>query len=121
MTAGNGPFRDQQGNPLSQEALLEQMSEAILANVLACEAAGIPRTEIQMVVGPDGGTVVGDGMVFQTPVSARLSEANGRLLFAAFEQLLAAYDNSQLAEERLTRIRTAHNVERKAQAIERAR
>lgn len=121
MTTDGGHSGDEGGRPLPQEDLFDRLSEAILANVIACEASGILREKTKMVVGPDGGTVIGDGMVFQTPVTARLSEERGRLLFAAFEKLLAEYDANGLSAARLAGIRASHNVDHKVQAIRNAR
>jgi len=101
--------------------LFDSLSEAILANVIACEVAGIPRAQIKMIVGPDGGTVIGEGMVFQTPVTTRLTEEHGRLLFQTFGKLHAEYEGNRLSAARLAQIRARHNVDHKLQAIRNAR
>ena len=117
MTSNRDDFGDQSGRPLSQEELFESMSEAILANVIACEISGIPRDQIKMVVGRDGGTVIGDGMMFQTPVTSRLTEEHGRLLFEVFGRLYAEYEAARLPASRLAEIRAHHNVDHKLQVI----
>ena len=114
-------FGDQQGNPLTQDELFERLSESILANVIACELAGIPRGNIKMVVGQDGGTVMGDGMVFQTPVTQRLTDEHGRQLFNAFARINADYEAGRIPEEKLEEIRERNNVANKIQAIRDAR
>jgi hypothetical protein len=92
MTGQSGQFEDQRGNPLTETQLFASLSEAILANVIACESSGIPREHIKMIVGRDGGTIIGDGMVFQTPVTQPLTEEQGRRLFEAFARLYAEYE-----------------------------
>jgi hypothetical protein len=74
-----------------------------------------------MVVGPNGGLVMGAGMVFDTPVTARMSDENGRRLFDRVGQLLAQYEQGAIPEDRLKEIRARHNVDHKLQAIRRAR
>ncbi len=121
MAEHSEAFGDQAGNPILAEQFFESMSEAILANVIACESAGILPDNIKMIVGRDGGTVVGDGMVFETPVTVRLSEENGRRLFGAFARLYGAYAAKRIPPARLEQIRAAHNVAHKQQAIRNAR
>jgi len=120
-SSGGGRFGDQQGNPVTLDELFESLGEAILANVIACEMAGIDRGNIRMVVGQDGGTVIGDGMVFQTPVTQRLSDEHGRQLFSTFARINGDYEAGRIPEEKLEEIRERHNVAHKIQAIRDAR
>jgi hypothetical protein len=113
-------FEDQQGNPLALDEFFASMSEAILANVIACETAGIARSDVKMMVGKGGGMVAGAGMLFETPVTAKLSEEHGRQLFQTFGRLLAEYEAGRLSAEQLAAIQERHNVAHKVDAIRQA-
>jgi hypothetical protein len=112
-----GAFSDQAGNPLQLAEFMQLMAESILANLLVLEAAGVPRNETKMMVGPGGGTVVGDGLMFETPVSTRLSDEHGALLFQTFAQLLASYESGQIEQSRLAEIRKRNKVDHKLETI----
>src|SRR5882724_6236804 len=110
-------YRDQQGTQINKEELFLLMSESILANLIAFDEAGIPRKEVQMIVGPDGGTLIGGGAMFQTPVTKRLSDEEGRQLFDKYAEILKQYDAGLLSAERIRNIRNRNNVSKKIDAI----
>ncbi len=110
-------FSDQRGKPLSETAFFQQLSEAILANVIALYEGGVSPDDVRLVVGADGGTVVGGGAVFQTPVAQRLTEDHAQRLYRAVGDLLTAYDAGRVPAAMLAEIRARHNVERKVEAV----
>jgi len=63
-------YTDQAGNPVSREQMFRMVSESMLANVIAFEEAGVSLKELKQAVGRDGGTIIGRGVVFQTPCAA---------------------------------------------------
>ena len=99
------------------EEIVQGLSEAILANVLAMHQAGIRTSELKMVVGPDGGTVPGGGVMLQTPGTRRLPDPLARKLLERFRQLLDDLDAGLIPAERLARIGEGHNVPKKVLMI----
>jgi hypothetical protein len=79
---------DQRGNPVTFDQFIDQISESILANLIAFDRAGISRNDIDQIIGRDGGTLIGGGAMFQTPVNAPLTEAQGRQLFEGIRSSL---------------------------------
>jgi hypothetical protein len=110
-------FSDQRGNPINKEELFNLLSESILANLMAFDEAGISRKEVKMIVGPDGGTIIGGGAMFQTPVTKKLSDEDGRQLFDKYAGLLKQYDAGLLSAERISNIRSRNNVDKKVSVI----
>ena len=110
-------YTDQSGNPVTFDELVTQVSESVLANVIALELAGVPRDEIKMVVGRDGGTVIGAGAMFQTPLVTPLSTEQGKVLYDEFAQLFTDYRQGSLDAEQLAQIRGRNNVDNKIDAI----
>lgn len=108
---------DQRGNPVSFNELVTQISESVLANVIALELAGVPRDEIKMVVGHDGGTVIGAGAMFQTPLVTPLSQEQGKVLRNEFSTLFLQYRRGALGADRLAQIRNRNNVDNKIDII----
>jgi hypothetical protein len=97
--------------------MFRMISESMLANVIAFEEAGVPRQELNQVVGRDGGTITGRGVMFQTPIAQRLSEEDGELLFGAYSKLAADYNAGHLHAERIDRIKGQNNVHTKTGVI----
>lgn len=110
-------YADQRGNPVSRDEFFTMLCESILANVIAFDEAGVPRRELKQIVGPDGGTIIGRGMIFQTPVEERLSDEDGRLLFETYRELVSNYDAGRLGSDRVDGIKERNNVPRKANVI----
>ncbi len=54
--------------------MLTMVSESMLANVIAFEKAGVPLRELKQAVERDGGTIIGRGVMFQTPIEQHLSD-----------------------------------------------
>jgi hypothetical protein len=113
-------FKDRQGNPISKEELFAQLSEAILANVMVFDVVNISRKEITMIVGTDGGTIIGGGAMFQTPVTKKLSEEDGRALFDTYAALLKQYDAGLLTTDKIKEIRERNNFEHKITSIQKS-
>ena len=110
-------YKDQHGNPISKEELFAQLSESILANLMVFDVAGISRKDVTMIVGVDGGTIIGGGAMFQTPVTKKLSEEDGKILFDRYADLLKQYDAGLLPANRITDIRKRSNFEHKLKSI----
>ncbi len=110
-------YTDQQGNPVSRDEFFTMLCESILANVIAFDEAGVPRGELRQIVGPDGGTIIGRGMIFQTPVQERLSDEDGRLLFETYREVVGDYDAGRLDSDRVDRIKERNDVPQKANVI----
>jgi hypothetical protein len=59
--------------------MFRMISESMLANVIAFEEAGVPLHELKQALGRDGGIIIGQGVVFQTPIErASLRRTVGR-------------------------------------------
>ena len=110
-------WKDQGGNPITFEQLVDQVSESILANLIALDRAGVKRGEVQQIIGKDGGTLVAKAGMFQTPLVPPLSQEQGRALFEAYRDLLGAYDRGEIAEAVVADLVQRNNVERKTQMI----
>ena len=110
-------YTDQRGNPITFDDLVVQVTEAVLANVIVLEEAGVPQGDIKMVVGRDGGTVVGGGAIFQTPLERPLSQEQGKALFDAFSALYSRYRQGHVDAGQLDRIRERHNVGSKVETV----
>ena len=110
-------FHDQQGKSIDKDELFTLMSESILANLIALDEAGIKRKDVTTVVGQDGGTVIGGGAMFQTPVTKRLSDEDGHELFNKYAELQKQYDAGLLPKERVKDLRIRNNVSKKVEAI----
>jgi len=78
---------DQQGNVIPWSVFLDRLAEAILANVIALEQAGVPQDEVRIMVGQDGVTVKAGKAVLQTPIESRLTDEEGRELVDVFARL----------------------------------
>ena len=89
----------------------------MLANVIAFEEAGVPWQDLKQIVGRDGGTIIGRGVVFQRPIAQRLSEEDGELLFRVYSELAADYNAGRLDAERIDRVKQQNNVRAKAGMI----
>ncbi len=113
-------MRDQQGNPITSTELYMMLAESILANLIAFDEAGVPRKEVNQIVGPDGGTLVGRGVMLQTPVTKKLSTEGGKQLFDTYRSLLFEYDEGKIPAERLRMIREKHRVAHKVEALRKA-
>ncbi len=74
--------------------------ESMLANVIAFEGAGVPLKELKQAVGRDGGTIVGRGVVFRTPIQERLSDVDVRRLIERYSALVGDYSKGQLNASR---------------------
>ena len=110
-------WTDQKGNSITFEQMIDQVSESILANLIAFDRAGITRNTIDQIIGRDGGTLIGGGAMFQTPVSSKLSEEQGKQLFEAYRKLLEAYDRGEIAESVIADITTRNNTAKKVEII----
>jgi hypothetical protein len=110
-------YTDQRGNPVSRDEFFTMLCESILANVIAFDEAGVPRRVLKQIVGPDGGTIIGREMIFQTPVERRLSDEDGRLLFEAYRELVENYDAGRLDSNRVNHLKDQNNVPVKVAAI----
>lgn len=106
-----------EGGQGNRGELMRLISEAILANVLAFDEAGVLREDMKIIVGVDGGTVMGKGLLFQTPVTHTLSEVEGRLLFETFGALLENYDEGRLGQDRIVALRGANRTTAKIESI----
>jgi hypothetical protein len=113
-------FTDQQGRPLTKEQFIDQLAAAIVANVIAFAEAGAPRDAVKIIIGADGGTVMSEEAIFQTPTVRRLEQPIVRDLHAAVGRLIADYEAGRLPRVRLTELRRRHNVEHKVQALREA-
>lgn len=112
-----GDYKDQHKNVISKDELFTQLSEAILANLMVFDAAGISRKEVTTIVGADGGTIIGGEATFQTPVTRTLSKEDGKRLFETYADLLRRYDEGLLSADKIKNIRERHNFDRKVAAM----
>jgi hypothetical protein len=112
-------YTDQAGNPVNREHMFRLVCESMLANVIAFEEAGVPRQELKQAVGRDGGTIIGRGIVFQTPIERRLSEEDGEFLVQTYSKLIGDYNAGWLSSERIDRIKEHNNVRAKVGMIRR--
>lgn len=110
-------YTDQQGVAVPWEAFLGQLSESILANLIAFHRAGIKRDDIKIIVGRDGGTVIGGGAMFQTPVERKLSEEDGKELFAHFRFILMKWEKGEIPDDRIEQICAKNRVDHKVTVI----
>jgi hypothetical protein len=110
-------YTDQAGNPVSKEHMFRMFSESMLANVLPFEAAGVPLRELKQAVGRDGGTIIGRGVVFQTPIQNRLSEDDAKQLIERYSTLVADYSKGQLDRQLINNVKLRNNVSTKINMI----
>ncbi len=108
-----GGYTDQAGNPVSREHMFRLVSESMLANVIAFEEAGVPLKELKQAVGRGGGTIVGRGVVFQTPIQGRLSEDDARQLIERYSKLVGDYSKGQLDRDLINNAKLRNNVSSK--------
>lgn len=94
-------------------------SESMLANVIAFEKAGVPLKELKQAVGRDGGTIVGRGVVFQTPIQQRLSEDDARQLIERYSKLVGQYSKGQLDRDLINNVKLRNGVSSKVGMIKR--
>ncbi len=113
--------KDQRGNPITLDKLIEEVCEAVLTNIMALEAEGVSRERMKIIVGEDGGTVLVGEFLFQTPIEKKLSKADGLRLFDAFKGLLKKYDEGSLDEGCIKEIREKHNFPHKREVIRKQR
>jgi hypothetical protein len=98
-------YTDQAGNPVSKDQMFRMVCDSILANVLAFEEAGVPQLELKQAVGRDGGTVIGRGVVLQTPIERHLAEEDDKLLFRTYTKLIGDYNVARLDPRGVKQIR----------------
>lgn len=110
-------WKDQSGRPVTFDQLVDGVAEAILANLIAFDRAGVRRGEVQQIVGRDGGTHVGRGAMLQTPIVPPLTQEEGHTLFVAYRDLLNAYDRGEIAESVVADLVDRNSVEKKAQML----
>ena len=92
-------------------------SESMLANVIAFEEAGVPLKELKQAVGRDGGTIIGRGVVFQTPIQERLSEDDAIRLIERYSKLVGEYSKGQLDRDLVNNVKLRNNVSSKTGMI----
>jgi hypothetical protein len=97
--------------------MFRMVSESMLANVIAFEEAGVPLKELKQAVGRGGGTVIGRGVVFQTPIANRLTEDDTRELIERYSKLVGDYSKGQLDRDLIHDIRFRNNVSTKVGII----
>jgi len=110
-------YTDQVGNPVSRDHMFRMVSESMLANVIAFEEAGIPLKELQQAVGRDGGTIIGRGVIFQTPIADRLTEDDARELIERYSKLVGDYSKGQLDRDLIHDVRLQNDVSSKIGVI----
>ncbi len=108
-----GGYTDQAGNPVSREHMFRLFSESMLANVIAFEEAGVPLKELKQAVGSDGGTIVGRGVVFRTPIQERLTEDDAKRLIERYSTLVGEYSKGQLNRDLINNLKLRNNVSSK--------
>lgn len=111
------PWFDQKGNLVTFDQFVDMLAEAILANLIAFDRAGIRRGEVQQIIGPDGGTLIGGGALLQTPVENRMTDEEGHALLESYKKLLGAYDRGEIAESILAEIANRNKTENKAEML----
>ena len=92
-------------------------SESLLANVIAFEGAGVPLKELKQAVGRDGGTIIGRGVVFRTPIEDRLSEDDAKQLVERYSNLVGDYSKGQLDRDLINNVKLRNNVSSKISMI----
>ena len=112
-------YTDQAGNPVSREDMFRLFSESMLANVVAFGEAGVPLNELKQAVGRDGGTIIGRGVVFQTPVAERVSEDDTGKLIERYSRLMGEYSKGQLDRDYINSIKRRNEVSSKVVLIRR--
>jgi hypothetical protein len=60
-------------------------------------------------------------MLFETPLTEKLTEDDGKALFDRFQALLGAYERGELPPSRVANIRARHRVDHKVRTIRNAR
>ena len=110
-------YTDQSGNPVSREQMFKMVSENMLANVIAFEAAGVPLKELKQAVGRDGETVIGRGAVLQTPIAQRFSERDTTLLLETYSKFVGHYNAGWLDQQRIDNIKARNNFSAKVRTI----
>ena len=113
-------WTDQQGNPVTLDQLIDQIAESILANLIAFDRAGVPRGEIQQIIGSDGGTLIGGGAMFQTPVTKKLTPDQGKDLFDTYKRLLEAYDRGEIPDSVIFDLTKRNRTDHKTALIKQA-
>ena len=91
--------------------------ESMLANVIAFEGAGVPLGELTQAVGHDGGTIIGRGVVFQTPIQEQLSDADAALLAERYSKLVGDYSKGQLGRDLIDNVKLRNDVSSKIALI----
>jgi hypothetical protein len=89
----------------------------MLASVTAVEGTGVSLKELKQAVGRDGGTIIGRGVVFQTPIQERLSEDDARQLIERYSKLVNDYSKGQLDRGLINNIKLRNNVSTKVGII----
>jgi len=110
-------WTDQHGKPVTFDQMLDQIAESILANLIAFDRAGIPRGQIQQIIGREGGGLIGGGAMFQTPVLRPLTQEQGKQLFDVYRRLLEAYDRGEIPEAVIADITERNNTANKTELI----
>jgi len=95
------------------------VSESMLANVIAFEEAGVPLKELKQAVGRDGGTIIGRGVVFQTPIANHLSEEDVRQLIERYSKLVGEYSKGQLDNDLINNVKLRNGVSSKVALLRR--
>jgi len=93
--------------------MFRMVSESMLANVIAFEEAGVPLNELKQAVGRDGGTIIGRGVVFRTPIEERLSADDARRLIERYSKLVGDYGKGQLDRDLIENVKMWGNVSSK--------
>jgi hypothetical protein len=95
------------------------VSEGMLANVIAFVEAGVPLDELKQAVGRDGGTIIGRGVVLQTPIANHLSEDDARQLIERYSKLVGEYSKGQLDHDLINNIKLHNGVSSKVAFLRR--
>ncbi len=93
------------------------VSESLLANVIAFEQAGVPLKELKQAVGRDGGTIIGQGVVFQTPIQEPLSDEDAALLAERYSKLISDYSKGELDRGLINNVKLRNKVSSKVSMI----
>ena len=97
--------------------MFRMVSESMLANVIAFEEAGVPLKDLKQAVGRDGGTIIGRGVIFQTPIQERLSEDDAGQLIERYSKLVGGYSKGQLDRDLINNIKLRNGVSLKISLI----
>ena len=97
--------------------MFTMISESMLANVIAFEDAGVSLRELQQAVGRDGGTIIGRGVVFHTPIQKHLSEEDARQLIERYSKLVGEYSEGQLDRDLINNVKLRNDVASKVGVI----